>query len=179
MAHLHEETLASQRLYEGKILNLRRDTVRLENGSESVREVVEHSGGVCVAAITEDGDILLVRQLRYPYGEVVTELPAGKLSPGEDPLEAGKRELLEETGAVATTYRDLGKLYPSPGYLNEIIHLYLATELHFEQQQLDEDEFLDVVRMPLDEAVRLVLAGEIPDAKSQTAILKAHLLLSR
>ena len=178
MPHLHEQTLSSERLFEGKIINLRRDAVLLENGARAIREVVEHPGGVCMVALTETREVLLVRQLRYPYGEVLTELPAGKLSPGEDPLEAGKRELLEETGAVAARIVDLGKLYPSPGYLNEVIHTYLATGLTFTEQHLDEDEFLDVERVPLEAAVDRVLRGEIRDAKTQAALLKVHLLLA-
>ena len=178
MPHLHEQTLSSERLFEGKIINLRRDAVLLENGAQAIREVIEHPGGVCMVALTDAREVLLVRQLRYPYGEVLTELPAGKLSPGEDPLEAGKRELLEETGAVAAHIVDLGKLYPSPGYLNEVIHTYLATGLTFTEQHLDEDEFLDVERVPLEAAVDRVLRGEIRDAKTQAALLKVHLLLA-
>ena len=129
---------------------------------------------------SDDRCIYLVRQFRYPYQEVVVELPAGKLDKGnENPLEAGKRELLEETGIVADHYYDLGKLYPSPGYCDEIISMYVATGLHFRQQQLDEGEFLEVEKMPLAQAVDLVLKGEIKDSKSQAAILKLFILLER
>lgn len=171
-----EKTLASQPIYSGRIIRVRKDEVLLPNGRKSSREVVEHSGGVCVAALTDDGGILLVRQFRYPYREELLELPAGKLEPGEDPLVCGKRELKEETGVTAERYTSLGQFYPSCGYTNEIIHLYLAQGLTFGQQQPDEDEFLDVVKLPLAEAVSKVLAGDLPDGKTQAGILKAHLL---
>jgi len=155
---------------------MRRDEILLPDGSEGFREVVEHPGGVSVAALTEDGCVLFVRQFRYPYGEEILEIPAGKLERGEDPLECGKRELLEETGAVAESYVFLGKLYPTPGYTNEIIYMYAATGLTFGEASPDEDEFLALERIPLDEAVRMVMDGTLPDAKTQTMILKlSHL----
>lgn len=129
---------------------------------------------MCVAALTEDGCLLFVRQFRYPYQKVLLELPAGKLDPGEDPLEAGKRELREETGAEAARYESLGELYPSPGYCGEIIHLYAATGLTFGQMSPDEDEFLEVEKIPLEEAARMVLDNEIADAKTQAAVLKVY-----
>ena len=169
---LFEKTLTSEIKFEGRIIKVLRDTVELENGKTSAREVVCHNGGVCVAALTEQNEVLLVRQFRYPYKEVLLELPAGKLEKGEDPFEAGKREFKEECGATADSYFSLGEVYPSPGYCGEIIHLYGAAGLHFGQQHLDEGEYLDVVRMPLDEAVRRVMTGEIKDAKTAIAILK-------
>ena len=171
--NLTEKTIQKKVLYDGKIIRLRVDEALLPNGRTATREVVEHNGGVCVCALTDEGELLFVRQFRYPYGEVLTELPAGKLEKGEDPLEAGKRELEEETGARAEQYESLGVLYPSPGYCGEVIHLYLATSLRFGQMNPDEDEFLDVVRIPLEQAVQMVMAGELPDAKTQTAVLKA------
>ena len=114
--NLNEQPMSADYKYRGRIINLRVDTALLPNGSSATREVVEHPGGVCVAALTEDGCLLFVRQFRYPYQKVLLELPAGKLDPGEDPLEAGKRELREETGAEAARYESLGELYPSPGY---------------------------------------------------------------
>ncbi len=175
---LQEETLTQAYRFEGRIIRVRTDTVRLPNGAEAGREVVEHPGGVCVAPLTEDGDLLFVRQYRYPYGETVLELPAGKRDrDGEDPLTCGKRELLEETGATAENYTFLGKVYPTPGFCNEIIYLYLATDLQFGEAQPDEDEFVEVERIPLQRAVEMVMNNEIPDAKTQIAILKtAHLL---
>lgn len=176
--NLQEETLTQAYRFEGRIIRVRTDTVRLPNGAEAGREVVEHPGGVCVAPLTEDGDLLFVRQYRYPYGETVLELPAGKRDrDGEDPLTCGKRELLEETGATAENYTFLGKVYPTPGFCNEIIYLYLATDLQFGEAQPDEDEFVEVERIPLQRAVEMVMNNEIPDAKTQIAILKtAHLL---
>ena len=154
------------------------DDILLPNGNSSTREVVEHPGGVCIAAMTDKNELLFVRQFRYPYGEVLLELPAGKLDRRcEDPLEAGKRELREETGAVADNYRSLGQLYPSPGYCNEIIHLYLATGLTFGESEPDEDEFLECERIPLDRAVEMVMNNEIADAKTQVAILKVASLV--
>ena len=114
--NLEEKTLSQSYPYRGSIINLRLDEALLPNGATARREVVEHPGGVCVAALTDREELLFVRQFRYPYGQVLLELPAGKLSAGEDPLECGKRELREETGAKAQQYLSLGKLYPSPGY---------------------------------------------------------------
>lgn len=171
-----EQTLKKHTLYEGHILNLRKDDVVLPNGHKTTREVVEHPGGVCVAALDGDGTLLLVRQYRYPFEEELLELPAGKLEKGEDPLECGKRELREETGASAKAYTFLGKFFPTCGYSNEIIYLYLAKDLTYGEQQPDEDEFLDVVRMPLTEAVSKVLSNALPDGKTQAAVLKAYLL---
>lgn len=175
--NLIEKTVSQDVRFRGRVINLRVDDALLPNGNRATREVVEHPGGVCVAALTDRNELLFVRQFRYPYGEVLLELPAGKLDRGgEDPLEAGKRELREETGAIAAEYRSLGKLYPSPGYCDEIIHLYLATGLTFGESEPDEDEFLECERIPLDRAVKMVLDNEITDAKTQVAILKvAHL----
>ena len=167
-----EKTTESQKIYEGKIINLRKDMALLPDGNTAVREVVEHPGGVCVAALTEKEELLFVRQFRYPYMRVLLELPAGKLYKGEDPLECGKRELHEETGASAQNYTSLGELYPSPGYTNETIYLYEAAGLSFGKQQPDVDEFIETIKIPLREAVDKVLSGEICDAKTQTAVLK-------
>lgn len=174
--HLFEKTVDSQVIYEGKIITLKRDTALLENGAQVTREVIVHPGGVGIVPVTEEGELLLVRQFRYPHGKVLLEIPAGKLNWGEDPFECGKRELLEETGCTAEEYTFLGELYPTPAYLNEVLYLYMAKGLHYREQNLDEDEFLDVVRVPLDEAVEMVMRGDIPDAKSQAAILKVKLM---
>lgn len=172
--NLTEKPLSGEYKYRGRIINLRVDKAELPNGAEATREVVEHPGGVCIAALTGDGCLLFVRQFRYPYQKVLLELPAGKLDPGEDPLEAGKRELREETGADASRYESLGELYPSPGYCGEIIHLYAASGLTFGEMSPDEDEFLEVEKIPLEEAARMVLRNEIPDAKTQAAVLKVY-----
>ena len=170
--HLQEKTTGSEKTYQGKVFYVTRDTAELEDGKEVQRDVVHHSGGVCVVPLTEKGTVLMVKQFRYPMQQVTLEIPAGKLEKGEDPFEAGKREFKEECGATADSYFSLGEVYPSPGYCGEIIHLYGAAGLRFGQQHLDEGEYLDVVRMPLDEAVRRVMTGEIKDAKTAIAILK-------
>ena len=172
-----EKPLKQDYLYRGKIVNLRVDNAELPDGTTALREVIEHPGGVCVAALTEKEELLFVEQFRYPYMETVLELPAGKLEYGEDPFEAGKRELQEETGAAAENYRDLGKLYPTPGYCGEIIHMYLAEKLTFSEQHLDEDEFLEVRRIPLEEAFQMVMRNEIRDSKTQVGILKTYQLV--
>ena len=128
---LTEKTLSSEKIFDGRILHVRRDTVLLPNGHQSTREVVDHPGGVCVLALDDQERVLVVSQFRYPYGEVLRELPAGKLEYGEDPAQAAIRELREETGAVAGTFQPLGELYPSPGYCGEIIRMYLARDLSF------------------------------------------------
>lgn len=175
MAHF-EETLSSHNIFDGKVINVCYDEVLLENGEKAKREVVYHNGGVCILPLCDNGDVLFVKQYRYAYREEVLELPAGKLNKGEEPFESAKRELLEETGAASRKYTELGKLYPSPGYCNEIITMYLAEDLEFFSQNLDEDEFLDVIRIPFEKAVDMVLNNEIVDAKTQTALLKAYLI---
>ncbi len=177
--NLTEETLSQSYKYRGRIINLRVDQAKLPNGKTAGREVVEHPGGVCVAALTDDLEVLLVRQFRYPYGEVILEVPAGKREKGEDPLLCGMRELKEETGAVASDYLFMGELYPSPGYCGEVIYLYLATGLSFAEMDPDEDEFLEPERIPLSRLVDMVLAGEIKDAKTQALILKVEALRAR
>lgn len=172
-----EKTIDSHYEYQGRILNLRLDHVELPSGREGTREVVEHPGGVCLAGLTDQRELLFVRQFRYPYGRLLLELPAGKLERGEDPLEAGKRELGEETGASAREYRSLGVMYPSVGYTDEVIHMYLATGLTFGEMHPDADEFLSVEKIPLSRAVEMVMAGEIEDGKTQIAVLKAARLL--
>jgi ADP-ribose pyrophosphatase len=177
-----EKTLTTEHIYKGRILNLRRDTAELPNGNHAAREVVEHSGGVCVVPLTEGGDIVLVRQFRYPFGEELLEIPAGKLERGEDPLVAARRELYEETG-----YRGelefLGKLYPTPAYCTEVIHMYLArglkcnTNSGIPENHLDEDEFLEVVTLPFNEVIDMIIKNEISDAKTQLAVLKTKALL--
>lgn len=175
--NLEEKQLSAEYLYKGKIINVRRDEALLPNGKTALREVVEHPGGVCVAAINDKDEILLVRQFRYPYFETVLEILAGKRdSADEDPLSCGIRELREETGAVAKNIFSLGKLYPTPGYCGEIIWMFGATELTFGNDDPDEDEFLSVEAVPFEKAVEMVLSGEIKDAKTQAAILKLKIL---
>ena len=175
---LMEKTLSSEKIFDGRIIHVHRDTIRLPDGGEATREVVDHPGGVCILALDDENRALLVSQFRYPYGQVLREVPAGKLEYGEDPTEAAIRELKEETGAVAGDFRSLGELYPSPGYCGEIIRMYLARELTFGETHLDEDEFLDLERVPFDELVEQVLSGEIKDAKTIAVVLKGKLLLN-
>ena len=177
---LTEKTLDIDYLYTGKIINVRRDNIELPDGNKAIREVVEHPGGVCILPLTNDEEILLVRQFRYPYKEELLEIPAGKRnSLEEDPLECGKRELKEETGAVAANYVSLGELYPSPGYVGEIIYMYLATDLTIGESNCDDDEFLNVEKIPFNKALEMVLDGQLKDAKTQTAILKAAIILGK
>ncbi len=173
MTKLHEKELADQLIYDGAVLALHRYTVSLPDGNTAFREIVRHPGAVCVLPLTDEGEVICVRQFRFPFGRVLTELPAGKLdSREEDPLEAAKRELREETGAVAGRMIPLGELFPSVAIFDENIRMYLALDLSFGETDPDDDEFLDVVRIPFDEMIAQILAGEIPDAKTQTAALK-------
>lgn len=175
---LIEKKLSTEKIFDGRVIHVRRDTVRLPNGGEAIREVVDHPGGVCVLALDDENRALLVSQFRYPYEKVLREVPAGKLEYGEDPTAAAIRELKEETGAVAGDFRSLGELYPSPGYCGEIIRMYLARELTFGATHLDEDEFLNLERVPFDQLVEQVLSGEIRDAKTIAVVLKGKLLLN-
>ena len=161
----------------GRIFSVHVDRVRLPDGSSSTREVVEHGGGVAVLALDADNNVLVVTQYRYVFGRPLLELPAGKLDPGEDPAAAGLRELREETGAVPDEYISLGHILPSPGCYTETLYLYLARGLHMEGQKLDPGEFLHVERIPFAEMVRRCLSGEIEDAKTVVAVLKAKIQL--
>jgi len=176
---LFEETVEQKTLFQGKIITVRRDTARLENGVLAGREVVVHPGGVCVLALEEDNTAYTVRQFRYPFGRVVEELPAGKLDGPEDHRLAGLRELSEEIGAEPEEFIYLGCLLPSPGFSTEVLHMYLARGLRFRRQHLDPDEFLEVRRSPFDELVERVMAGELTDAKTVACILKAREYLKR
>lgn len=163
--------------YRGLIINTNLDSVVLNNGKHSLREVVEHPGGVVVIPVDDEGFAYCVRQFRYPMGEHLLEVPAGKLEPGEEPFSSAVRELSEETGITAGRYVDLGRIYPSPGYSQEILYIYMARELSFGKAHPDEDEFLDVEKIHIDDLFRMVMDNNIPDAKSVVAILKAKHLL--
>jgi ADP-ribose pyrophosphatase len=176
---LYEQQLSREVIHKGRIIDLYRDQVKLENGKETIREVVHHPGGVTVLALTDDHQVYVVRQFRYPFQKVLAELPAGKLEVGEDPLEAAKRELEEEAGIRASQWEDLGKLYPTVAYVDEVIHMYFAAGLTPAKQHLDEDEFLEAELVPLDELAEQVLNNEIPDAKTQAAVLKVWCRLQR
>lgn len=167
-----EKTLSVKTIFEGRIINVHVDDVELPDGKKSIREVVEHSGGVCVAPLTDDGSLLMVRQFRYPFSRELLELPAGKLEKGEDPLSAGIRELEEECGVVADKVISLGEIYPTVAYCSEIIRMFAATGLHKTHQHLDEGEFLGVEKVEFASALKMVMDGEIRDAKTVAAILK-------
>ena len=175
MAHF-EKTLNSDTRFEGRVFTVTVDKVELENGRTSTREVVHHNGGACIAALTENDEVYLVRQFRYAFGQELWELPAGKLEKGEDPFEAAKRELGEECGLTAEHFVDLGPVYPTVGYCTEIIYCWAATGLAPCGMHLDEDEFLTPEKVPFDRAVEMVLSGEIRDGKTVAALLKIKAL---
>ena len=175
--HLEEKTLSSEQKFDGKVVKLFVDQAELENGEKTFREVIKHPGGVCIVPLDDDGNVLMVRQFRYPSHKVLLEIPAGKMEYGEDHRECGLRELKEETGCTCEKFMYLGHLIPTPAYDTEVIHMYLARGLHSGEQELDEDEFLDVEKIPLDKAVEMVMNNEIVDAKTQIAILKTKYLL--
>ena len=170
MAHF-EKKKKGHLLYDGKVVKLNVDEVELEDGSSAMREYIRHSGGSTVIAETEDG-ILFVEQFRYPYGRVVLELPAGKRDGEEDPMLTARRELEEETGYYAKRLTYIGEVYPTPGYSDERIFIYVADGLEKRSAHTDEDEFLSVKVIKADEAAKMVASGEIKDAKTQIAILK-------
>lgn len=170
-----EKQISTRQIYSGKVVRLRIDEVELENGSYSTREVIHHSGGVAILAIDDDDNLLFVRQFRYPYAEVLVELPAGKLNEGEDAYSCGLRELEEETGYTAEEYEFLAQAYPTPGYTDEILHLYTAKKLRKTKQKLDEDEFLTVEKIPYKKALQMCFDGEIKDAKTLIAIMMYEL----
>ena len=172
-----EEMVSQETVYEGVIVNVRRDKARLMDGRITNREVVEHPGGVAVFAMDDQGRVALVRQYRYPMGEETLELPAGKLEPGEDPRDSGLRELAEETGLVPGTFEDMGCLYSSPGSLAERIYLYFAKNLTQGPAHPDDGEFVETVWLPYQDLVDKARRGEIKDGKTLVGILKASFLL--
>lgn len=176
---LKEKTLEVKEIFKGKVIELTHEKVELENGHQAMRELIHHNGGVCVVPVDDEGCVYMVKQFRYPFKDVLLEIPAGKLEKGEDHRECGIRELKEEIGAEAQSVNYLGCIYPTVAYDTEVIHMYLARGLSFGEQHLDEGEFIDVVKMPLEQAYEMVMNNEIPDAKTQTAILKAYLLLKK
>lgn len=175
--HLEEKTVASEQIYDGKVVKLFVDKAELENGDIVSREVIKHPGGVCIVPLDEDENVLFVKQFRYPHKRVFLEIPAGKLEFGESHYDCGLRELKEETGCICDKYEYLGNLIPTPAYDSEIIYMYLARGLHSGEQKLDEDEFLDIEKIPLKKAVEMIMKNEIADAKTQAAILKTYFLL--
>ena len=175
---LTERQLGSKLIFDGRILHVYDDAVELPNGQTASRELIRHVGAVCVIPVLDDGRVVVERQYRYPVGRVLTEIPAGKLdSPDEDPAEAARRELREETGYTCDELIPMGAFYPAPAYSSEKIHMYLARGLHKGPQELDQDEFLSVKRIPLKSLARQALTGRIPDIKTQAAVLRAWAML--
>ena len=171
---LNEKRLTSSLIFDGVILHLSLDTVELPNGKSAEREWISHLGAVCVVPILPDGRVIVEKQFRYPVGRVLLEIPAGKLdSADEDPQEAAKRELHEETGYTADRWQFLGRINPAPAYSSETIWVYLAEGLKKGDQDLDEDEFLEVEAVPLRDLLRMIDEGAIPDLKTQNALLRA------
>lgn len=179
--HLWEKKISGETIFSGRVITLEVDQIELSNGNTSVREVARHCGGVAVLALSEQNEVTLVEQYRYPMDQVILELPAGKLDPlpsgEEDHLAGAKRELEEETGLQAGRYTYLGCVLASPGFTDEVLHMYLAQELTQLEAHPDEDEFLNVVTMPLDTLVEKILQGDIVDGKTVAAVLKTKLLL--
>lgn len=175
----YEKTVSTNRIYEGKVINFKVDTVLLPGGHTSLRELVEHPGGVAVVAVDSNDNVIMVEQFRKPYDKMILEIPAGKMEKGEDPKACGMRELEEETGMKASNFEFLGECYPSVGYTNEIIRIFLATGLQESKQNLDEDEFLNVRRIPIKKLMDMIMNNEIADAKTVIGILKASIKLKK
>lgn len=178
-----EVRLSGEKIFDGRVIRVERDTVRLPDGARATREVVRHPGAVCVVPLTDKNKVLLVRQYRYPEATVMTEIPAGKLEPGEHSEEhfadAARRELREETGAVCDRLTFIGDFYSSPAILDEVIHMYLAEGLHMGEESPDDDEFLNLISMPLDALCDMAARGEITDGKTQAAVLKVRYIIDK
>lgn len=174
-----ETTIAGERIYTGRVVSLRLDTVVLPNGHRYQREIVEHRGAVAIAAVDETGQVLMVRQYRHAAGKTLLELPAGTLEVGEDPRHCAERELEEETGFRARKWEFLASFYTSPGFCTELLHVYLASELEQGEAATEEDEQIEVSRLSLAEAAKLITSGEICDAKTIAGLLLARDRASR
>ncbi len=163
-------------IYEGRVFTIIRDEVRHRSGYASVREVVEHHGGAVIAAVHDNGDVLLIRQFRYPVEQEILELPAGKLGDGEDPLHCAQRELREETGSSAERWEKLTAMLSTPGFCSEVLHIFLAQGLHNGVQELEEgEESISVLRVPLSDALSMCADGRIRDGKTIAGLALAAL----
>lgn len=175
-----EKKIESKQIFEGKVLDVRKDKIVLPDGNPAYREYCKHIGAVCVLPLTEENEVVLVKQYRYAHSKVMLEIPAGKLdSNNEDFIEATLRELREETGITCGRLECLGDIIPSPAILTEVIHMYLARDLSFGDTDFDEDEFIEIVKLPIEKVVEMIMNGEIKDAKTQTAVLKTYFLLNK
>lgn len=178
MADLTEKTVRSNEIYRGRVIDVYCDDIVLPDGNPSTREYIRHVGAACVVPVTDDGEVVIVKQYRYPFHSVLTEIPAGKLDgKSEDPLEAACRELKEETGATAREMIYMGDYYPTCAYSDEVIRMYLARGLDFGETRFDDDEFIEYETVPLERFVEDIMNGRIRDGKTQTAVLKAYYLL--
>ena len=179
MRKLEETVLSSEPVYLGKLIDLYTEQVELPDGGTSMREIVRHPGAVAMVPLTANDEVILVRQYRLAARRILLEIPAGTLDPGEDPLTAAARELQEEIGCRPGKLEPLGGEFTAPGYTTEYIHLYLATDLEASTLAMDDDEFLEIVRLPLAEALRQVEAGEIVDGKTIIGLLLTARRLGR
>ena len=173
-----EKKLRERMIYDGKIIHLFVDDIELPNGRKATREYIRHQGAVCIVPLTDDGKVVVVDQFRYPFGRVVTEIPAGKIDPGEDPETAARRELSEETGIEGGDLTFIGEFYSSPAILTEIIYMYTVKNFTRGELHTDPDEFVEVREIPLDKLVEDILSGRIKDSKTQAAVLKTAMLRS-
>ena len=176
---LIEKEKSSELIFDGKVLHLYRDEIILPDGSDGFREYCNHNGGVCVLPLTDEGEVILVRQYRYAHRKCTLEIPAGKLEKGEkdDIRSAALRELKEETGAECEELIYLGEMYPSPALLSEVIYMFFARGLKFGERHLDDDEFLECERVSLEKMLEMIGLGELPDAKTQIAALRVWKML--
>ena len=177
--NLTEKQVESREIFDGYIMHVFKDTVELPNGKLAPREYMRHVGAVCVVPLLEDGSVLIERQFRYPIGQELLEAPAGKLEAGENPLDCAKRELLEECGVAAEGWIELGPIYTSPGFCDEAIWLFLASGLSQKAPSPDEDEFLDIVKMPYAEALQKAQTGFFRDGKTQLLVLRCAEMLQK
>lgn len=169
-----EKTMKSEKIYEGKIVNLRIDTVELPDKKYSKREIIEHPGSVGIIPIKEDGTIILVEQFRKPIEKSLLEIPAGKIEINEEPKETALRELVEETGYIANKMEYISEFYTSPGFSNEKIYLFLATELEFDKENPGEDEYIDIKKVKIEDLINMINRGEIIDSKTIIGIFYAE-----
>jgi len=172
------ELIESESIFKGRAFDIRRDHVRLPDGRTTKLDIVNHIGSVVIVPVDEQGSLYFVRQYRHAAGQDMLELPAGTLEPGEDPFVCAQREVREETGMAADQIRDIGGFYLAPGYSTEFMRVYLATDLRQDPLEADEDEFLSVEKLPVEEAIALAESGGLPDAKSLAALLLAKPYLS-